>query len=91
MFGIVTTPSCTLVVTSQTKMCAWYYAVPRKINLLSLLMQKVDSSGLTASKRLFSGRKKVYFILGASSAATAALLCEASRFSSMKMTKLEAV
>ena len=66
MLGIVIWPSFTFVVTSQTKMFAWLCAEATNKSLLSRLMQKHEISGLTASNLLFSGRKKVYLILGMS-------------------------
>lgn len=65
MLGSVTWPSCTFVVTSQTKMFAYDCAEAMKSSLPSLLMQKEEISGLTASNRLFSGRRNCCLIFGA--------------------------
>ena len=89
MFGSVTCPSWTLVVTSHTKIFAWDWADAMKSNRPSLLMQKAEISGLTASKRLFSGLRNCCLIFGT---LPSGFYCEAagSWFSSMKTMRLEA-
>ena len=89
MFGRVTCPNCTLVVTSQTNMLAYVCAEATKSSRPSRLMQKAETSGLMASNRLFSGRKNCCLILGTLPSG----FCSAaagSWFSSMKTMRLEA-
>ena len=87
ILGRVIWPSCTLVVSSQTNTLAWNCAEATNIKRPSRLMQKEDTSGLTPSNLLFSGLRKLCFILACSDSS---LLSPASTFSSRKTIRLEA-
>ena len=89
MVGMVIYPSCTFVVTSQTKMFAWLYAVATNTILPSRLMQKQEISGLTASNLLFSGRRKVCLIFGMSPSGFS-WATRGSLLASMKTMRLDA-